>query len=85
MTATEIVARLSFIRASMAYLNKDNHKAGLRAAIKDAGVYDLPQGHGTRETALAAALATCPTWNYATLGRQLRAAVIAAAEAWTVR
>lgn len=69
--------------AGMAYLNSRGHRDGLRAAIKAAGVYDLPNNSASRAQAFAAALATYPEWVHNTHDRQLHDAVIAAAEAWT--
>ncbi|MFE2994161.1 hypothetical protein ACFXG4_04005 [Nocardia sp. NPDC059246] len=82
MTAT-ITNRLSFIRGGMAYLNSRSHKAGLRAAIKAAGVYNLPNGSASRDDVLQAALRVYPESTYRMHDRQLNDAVIAAAEAWT--
>ncbi|MET8430093.1 hypothetical protein [Nocardia sp. NPDC004860] len=84
MTATSLTNRLSFVGAGMAYLNaRGGHKSGLRAAIKSAGVLDLPNCSATRDDALQAALRAYPEWSHALHDRGLNAAVIAAAEAWT--
>lgn len=78
---TTVANYLSFIRAGIAYLNANSHTVGVKKALAAAGVCDLPGN--SRNDAIRAALAAYPERSDVLHDESLKAAVIAAAEAWT--
>ncbi|MGV9836703.1 hypothetical protein ACWDUL_21280 [Nocardia niigatensis] len=77
-----VTEQINRVAASAAYLEGNDHRAGMRKALTAAGVYTLPARGVDRPTVLSVALALYPDQVPADHDARLGAAVVAGARAW---